>query len=150
MSRALPGCAMSLACTVSSDGLLGICELAPGAGQSCSAEGRCASPAVCYAGAFTCVVPPAAREGSSCTSDLDCASLRCLRSLGSRDGDGQPGVCVQVALAPVCRGPGSFVVPAGNPPRYMEPGPGVTATTSDDVPADGAEQDHVESWLAPH
>lgn len=111
----LPPCAASLACELSPDGLLGTCQAAPAAGLRCSAEGRCAAAAACYGGRFTCVLPPPVRDGSSCASDFDCASLRCLPAVPTVDGVGS-GVCVGTALPVVCAGPGAFVAPGGNPP----------------------------------
>jgi hypothetical protein len=118
----LSPCASSLACIGDGEGGIGKCAAPPGAGTSCSSDQRCAPPAVCYQGFQepSCVVPPKARTGTRCLSDIDCVSLNCSPDNNSQVVPGvtktNPGACVYMNGDPVCSGPGTFLTSGSNPP----------------------------------
>ena len=110
-SFGIPPCSVSLQCALADGGELGTCQDLPGAGEPCPGF-ACRAPAVCYTGNMTCVVPPpSARYGSKCQSDLDCASLACVRRVGSEDGQ-----CAHPADMVACLGAGISSASSSTPP----------------------------------
>lgn len=117
----LPACALPLACIADNTGDpgLGVCGPPPTAGSPCSADTRCAAPAVCYLDFNpVCVVPGKIRFGGSCMTDLDCLSLNCQATSQPITQDA-PGTCV-AASALNCSGRGTAFVATTNPPLPTE------------------------------
>ncbi len=107
-----------------SSAAIGKCGAAPSAGAPCSLDQRCAPPAVCYSNNFTgyslCIVPPKARAGAACMSDLDCVSLNCLPSASSSTTLGSCAYATSLA----CSGAGSLSSLGNNPPVDRDPDAG--------------------------
>ena len=101
---------------------IGKCGAAPAAGAPCSLDQRCAPPAVCYSNNFTgyslCVLPPKARAGAACKSDLDCVSLNCLPSASSSLALGSCGYAASLG----CSGAEGLSLQGNNPPVDEDPG----------------------------
>lgn len=100
----LPPCAASLTCN-GPVGTIGTCGPPPEAGDSCTADGACASPNRCDLLARRCTPPGPRAEGEPCDGPADCASVICRLWPEGPAGEPPRTRCTQVGFgAPVCVG----------------------------------------------